>query len=72
MEIGYHLSSEELPPLEMLAHARRAEQADFSFLTISDHFHPLDAPGRGRARSCGGVLGGRRGRDGADRGSARR
>ncbi len=40
MEVGYHLSSEELPPLEMLAHARRAEQAGFSFLTISDHFHP--------------------------------
>jgi G6PDH family F420-dependent oxidoreductase len=40
VEIGYHLSSEELAPVQMIAHARRAEQAGFSFLTISDHYHP--------------------------------
>jgi G6PDH family F420-dependent oxidoreductase len=40
VQIGYHLSSEELAPTQMLAAAHRAEQAGFSFLTISDHFHP--------------------------------
>ena len=40
MEIGCHLSSEELAPAELLAAARRAEAAGFAFLTISDHFHP--------------------------------
>jgi coenzyme F420-dependent glucose-6-phosphate dehydrogenase len=40
MEIGYHLSSEELHPSLMPDLARRAEQAGFAFLTISDHFHP--------------------------------
>jgi G6PDH family F420-dependent oxidoreductase len=40
MEIGCHLSSEELDPATMVAAARRAEQAGFGFLTVSDHFHP--------------------------------
>ncbi|MGN6377522.1 MAG: TIGR03557 family F420-dependent LLM class oxidoreductase, partial [Gaiellales bacterium] len=40
MKIGYHLSSAEIEPSRMPALARRAEQAGFDFLTISDHFHP--------------------------------
>ena len=40
MEIGCHLSSEELDPVAMVAAARGAEQAGFGFLTVSDHFHP--------------------------------
>src|SRR5262245_30434238 len=40
MRIGYHLSSEEHPPARMLPWARQAEQSDFSFITVSDHYHP--------------------------------
>jgi G6PDH family F420-dependent oxidoreductase len=39
-EIGYSLSSEEHPPLDLVRFAQRAEQAGFSFALISDHFHP--------------------------------
>jgi G6PDH family F420-dependent oxidoreductase len=39
-EIGYALSSEEHPPLDLVRHAARAEQVGFSFALISDHFHP--------------------------------
>ena len=37
---GYALSSEERSPGELVANARRAEEAGFDFLSISDHFHP--------------------------------
>jgi G6PDH family F420-dependent oxidoreductase len=40
MRIGYHISSEEIPPAGMGALAHRAERAGFDFLTISDHYHP--------------------------------
>ncbi len=40
MKIGYFLSSEEYGPAELLSQARRAEQAGFSALWISDHYHP--------------------------------
>jgi coenzyme F420-dependent glucose-6-phosphate dehydrogenase len=40
VEVGCHLSSEELRPEQILAAARRAEAAGFAFLTVSDHFHP--------------------------------
>ena len=40
MEIGYSLSSEEHPPLDLVRDARRAEEAGFEFALISDHFHP--------------------------------
>src|SRR3712207_5489270 len=40
MRIGYSLSSEELAPKQMVDLAIRAEQAGFSGLWISDHFHP--------------------------------
>ena len=37
---GYTLSSEEHPPGDLVANARRAESAGFEFVSISDHFHP--------------------------------
>src|SRR5215210_2268583 len=40
MRIGCFLSSEECGPLELVARARRAEQAGFHALWISDHYHP--------------------------------
>lgn len=40
MRVGYHLSSEELDPRPMPRLARRAEQAGFDLVSISDHFHP--------------------------------
>src|SRR4051812_18181062 len=46
MRIGYFLSSEEYSPAELLEQARGAEQAGFSALWISDHYHPwVDAQG---------------------------
>lgn len=38
--IGYALSSEEHGPRDLVANARRAEEAGFEFALISDHFHP--------------------------------
>jgi coenzyme F420-dependent glucose-6-phosphate dehydrogenase len=38
-EVGYALSSEELPPNQLVQCARRAEEAGFTFALISDHFH---------------------------------
>jgi coenzyme F420-dependent glucose-6-phosphate dehydrogenase len=40
MEFGYTLSSEEHAPRALVDHARRAEDAGFDFVSISDHFHP--------------------------------
>src|SRR4051812_46259367 len=40
MRIGYVLASEEFGPKELVAHARRAEDAGFAGLWISDHYHP--------------------------------
>lgn len=37
---GYFLASEEFTPAELLEQARAAEQAGFTGLAISDHFHP--------------------------------
>jgi G6PDH family F420-dependent oxidoreductase len=39
-QLGYTLSSEEHDPRELVKFARWAEDAGFSFLSISDHFHP--------------------------------
>jgi G6PDH family F420-dependent oxidoreductase len=47
MRIGYALSSEEYGPAELIQQARGAEQAGFSALWISDHYHPwVDAQGQ--------------------------
>lgn len=40
VEIGYTLSSEEFGPNELVRFAAIAEDSGFSFLTISDHYHP--------------------------------
>ena len=46
-EFGYWLSAEEHRPLDLVDHARQAEEAGFSFAMISDHFHPwIDAQGQ--------------------------
>jgi coenzyme F420-dependent glucose-6-phosphate dehydrogenase len=39
-KIGYALSCEEHAPLDLVRHARRAEEVGFEFALISDHFHP--------------------------------
>jgi G6PDH family F420-dependent oxidoreductase len=39
-KIGYFLSCEEYGPDELIDQARRAEEAGFESLWISDHFHP--------------------------------
>ena len=47
MELGYALSSEEHRPLDLVRHARRAEECGFPFALISDHFHPwIDRQGQ--------------------------
>lgn len=40
MKIGYSLSSEQYTPAQLLDQARRARDAGFDALSISDHFHP--------------------------------
>jgi coenzyme F420-dependent glucose-6-phosphate dehydrogenase len=40
MRLGYTLSSEEFDAPSLVAQAERAEEAGFSFASISDHFHP--------------------------------
>lgn len=39
-EIGYALSSEEHPPMDLVDYAERAEDVGFEFASISDHYHP--------------------------------
>jgi coenzyme F420-dependent glucose-6-phosphate dehydrogenase len=47
VEFGYALSSEEHTPLDLVNHARSAEDAGFTFALISDHFHPwIDQQGQ--------------------------
>ena len=55
-EIGYALSSEEHPPLDLVRHARLAEEAGFTFGLISDHFHPWISR-QGNSPFVWGVLG---------------
>ncbi len=57
MEYGYALSSEEHPPNELVALARRAEDAGFSFALISDHYHPW-ADAQGHSPFVWSVIGG--------------
>jgi len=40
MKLGYFLSCEEYAPAELLDQARRAAEAGFDGLWISDHYHP--------------------------------
>jgi G6PDH family F420-dependent oxidoreductase len=57
VELGYALSSEEHGPLDLVEHARRAEEAGFSFALISDHFHPWISK-QGQSPFVWSVLGG--------------
>jgi coenzyme F420-dependent glucose-6-phosphate dehydrogenase len=55
--LGYSLSSEEVPPRELVRNAVRAEETGFNFAMISDHFHPwLDV--QGQSPFVWGVIGG--------------
>jgi G6PDH family F420-dependent oxidoreductase len=46
MQIGYKLSSEAFGPAELIRQAKRAEEAGFDFVEMSDHYHPwLDNQG---------------------------
>ncbi|MEJ7837879.1 MAG: TIGR03557 family F420-dependent LLM class oxidoreductase [Thermomicrobiales bacterium] len=46
VQIGYTISSEEFRPSVLAEQARLAEDAGFTFASISDHFHPwLDSQG---------------------------
>ena len=54
--LGYTLSSEEHPPLELARFAARAEEAGFEFALVSDHYHPwIDE--QGQSPFVWGVLG---------------
>ena len=57
MELGYFLSSEEQRPDRQVAYAKRAEQAGFQFVVISDHFHPWVSQ-QGQSPFVWSVLGG--------------
>ena len=56
-ELGYWLSAEEHPPLELVRNARRAEELGFGFAMISDHFHPWISA-QGHSPFVWSVLGG--------------
>jgi G6PDH family F420-dependent oxidoreductase len=56
-ELGYALSSEEHGPRELVANARRAEEAGFDFAMISDHLHPW-TDSQGQSPFVWGVIGG--------------
>jgi G6PDH family F420-dependent oxidoreductase len=56
-EIGYHISTEEHMPNDLVRYAQDAEQAGFTFATISDHYHPwIDR--QGQAPFVWSVIGG--------------
>ncbi|MDT7580648.1 MAG: hypothetical protein QOK35_1912, partial [Pseudonocardiales bacterium] len=54
--IGYFLSCEQFGPKELIDQARRAEQAGFERLWISDHFHPWNEA-QGQSPFVWGVIG---------------
>ncbi|MBF6326941.1 TIGR03557 family F420-dependent LLM class oxidoreductase [Nocardia transvalensis] len=54
--IGYFLASEQFGPNELVEQAKRAEQAGFSRLWISDHFHPWN-DAQGNSPFVWGVIG---------------
>ena len=53
---GYFVSTEEHPPLALVDQAVRAEQAGFSALWVSDHYHPWNGA-QGQAPFVWSVLG---------------
>ena len=56
-ELGYKLSSEEFPPLDLVRQAKRAEESGFEFAIISDHYHPW-TDRQGQSPFVWSVLGG--------------
>ncbi len=40
VQFGYKLMTETTDPKSLVRNARRAEDAGFDFVSISDHFHP--------------------------------
>lgn len=40
VQVGYKLMAETTPPREIVRQARRAEEAGFDFVEVSDHIHP--------------------------------
>jgi G6PDH family F420-dependent oxidoreductase len=56
VKLGYFLSCEEFGPAELLAQARLAEEAGFSSLWISDHYHPW-VDDQGNSPFVWGVIG---------------
>ncbi|MCM6776313.1 TIGR03557 family F420-dependent LLM class oxidoreductase [Nocardia sp. CDC159] len=54
--IGYFLASEQFGPNELVEQAKRAEQAGFQRLWISDHFHPWN-DAQGNSPFVWGVIG---------------
>src|ERR671917_2063817 len=54
--IGYFLSCEQFGPKELIDQARRAEDAGFDRLWISDHFHPWTTE-QGQSPFVWGVIG---------------
>ncbi|MFE9534396.1 LLM class F420-dependent oxidoreductase [Streptomyces sp. NPDC006691] len=55
-EYGYFLSTEEHGPAELVEQARMAEQAGFTALWISDHYHPWNGE-QGQAPFVWSVIG---------------
>ncbi|SDC18997.1 F420-dependent oxidoreductase, G6PDH family [Mycolicibacterium neoaurum] len=55
-KIGYFLSSEQFTPKELVDQAKRAEDAGFEALWISDHFHPWNDE-QGQSSFVWGVIG---------------
>jgi G6PDH family F420-dependent oxidoreductase len=55
-KIGYFLSSEQFGPKELVDQAKRAEDAGFQALWISDHFHPWNDE-QGQSPFVWGVIG---------------
>jgi len=56
VEFGYALSSEEIPSLDLVRNARRAEELGFQFALISDHYHPWVSQ-QGNSPFVWGVIG---------------
>jgi coenzyme F420-dependent glucose-6-phosphate dehydrogenase len=56
-QIGYALASEDWPPRDLVALARRAEESGFEYAFISDHIHPW-VDKQGSSPLVWGVLGG--------------
>jgi G6PDH family F420-dependent oxidoreductase len=55
-KIGYFLSSEQYRPAELIDQAKRAEDAGFEALWISDHFHPWNDE-QGESAFVWGIIG---------------